>query len=106
MHRRKIARVNKADANVRVCDAKEERGISGPKHLGVTLIFTSGALAQGRATDRHMWQQRSTMVPLPWPAETRHHSTDLERMMCPRCGNRRVNLIFEPPTVAKRATVA
>jgi hypothetical protein len=20
-----------------------------------------------------------------------------ERMMCPRCGNRRVNLIFEPP---------
>jgi hypothetical protein len=29
-----------------------------------------------------------------------------ERMMCPRCGNRRVNLIFEPPPVAKRAPVA
>ena len=29
-----------------------------------------------------------------------------ERMMCPRCGNRRVNLIFEPPPAAKRATVA
>ena len=29
-----------------------------------------------------------------------------ERMMCPRCGNRRVNLIFEPPSVAKRAPVA
>jgi hypothetical protein len=26
-----------------------------------------------------------------------------ERMMCPRCGNRRVNLIFEPPTNAGRA---
>jgi hypothetical protein len=29
-----------------------------------------------------------------------------ERMMCPRCGNRRVNLIFEPPPVAKRAPIA
>jgi hypothetical protein len=26
-----------------------------------------------------------------------------DRMMCPRCGNRRVNLIFEPPKVASRA---
>ena len=26
-----------------------------------------------------------------------------ERMMCPRCGNRRVNLIFEPPTNARQA---
>ena len=26
-----------------------------------------------------------------------------ERMMCPHCGNRRVNLIFEPPPAAKRA---
>src|SRR5271156_2691026 len=26
-----------------------------------------------------------------------------DRMMCPRCGNRRVNLIFEPPPVAGRA---
>jgi hypothetical protein len=26
-----------------------------------------------------------------------------ERMMCPRRGDRRVNLIFEPPPVAKRA---
>ena len=25
------------------------------------------------------------------------------RMMCPRCGNRRANLIFEPPPVAGRA---
>jgi hypothetical protein len=29
-----------------------------------------------------------------------------ERMMCPRCGNRRVNLIFEPPPIARRAPVA
>jgi hypothetical protein len=28
-----------------------------------------------------------------------------ERMMRPRCGNRRVNLIFEPPPLAKRAPV-
>lgn len=28
-----------------------------------------------------------------------------DRMMCPRCGNRRVNLIFEPPTIAGRAQV-
>jgi len=26
-----------------------------------------------------------------------------DRMMCPRRGNRRVNLIFEPPTIAGRA---
>ena len=26
-----------------------------------------------------------------------------ERMMCPRCGNRRVNLIFDPPTKTARA---
>ena len=26
-----------------------------------------------------------------------------ERMMCPRCGSRRVSLIFEPPTIAERA---
>ena len=26
-----------------------------------------------------------------------------DRMMCPRCGNRRVNLIFEPPAIAGRA---
>jgi hypothetical protein len=25
-----------------------------------------------------------------------------ERMMCPGCGDRRVNLIFNPPAVAKR----
>jgi hypothetical protein len=29
-----------------------------------------------------------------------------ERMMCPRYGNRRVNLIFEPPPAAKRVPVA
>jgi hypothetical protein len=29
-----------------------------------------------------------------------------DRMMCPRCGNRRVNLIFEKPAVAARAPVA
>ena len=26
-----------------------------------------------------------------------------ERMMCPRCGSRRVNVIFEPPRTADRA---
>ena len=26
-----------------------------------------------------------------------------DRMMCPRCGGRRVNLIFEPPPMADRA---
>jgi hypothetical protein len=26
-----------------------------------------------------------------------------DRLMCPRCGNRRVNLIFDPPPVAKRS---
>ena len=26
-----------------------------------------------------------------------------DRMACPRCGNRRVNLIFEPPPIAGRA---
>ena len=28
-----------------------------------------------------------------------------ERMMCPRCGNRRVNLIFEPSPAAKPARI-
>jgi len=26
-----------------------------------------------------------------------------ERMMCPRCGSRRVNVVFEPPAMAGRA---
>jgi hypothetical protein len=26
-----------------------------------------------------------------------------DRTLCPRCGSRRVNLIFEPPTIAGRA---
>jgi hypothetical protein len=52
---------------------------------------------------------------MPSPAElntlawTRGRNMSLsglrERMMCPRCGNRRVNLIFEPPSVAKRVPV-
>jgi hypothetical protein len=29
-----------------------------------------------------------------------------ERTICARCGDRRVNLIFEPPAVAKRAPIA
>jgi hypothetical protein len=28
-----------------------------------------------------------------------------ERMRCPRCGNRRVNFIFDPPPVAARAGI-
>jgi hypothetical protein len=68
--------------------------------LGGTLEYTRSA-----AKCRH--QAELNLETLAW---TRGRNMSLsglrERMMCPSCGNRRVNLIFEPPPVAKRAPVA
>ena len=68
--------------------------------LGGTVEYTRSA-----AKCRH--QAELSLETLAW---TRGRNMSLsglrERMMCPRCGNRRVNLIFEPPSVAKRVPVA
>jgi hypothetical protein len=47
----------------------------------------------GRVVETLVWT-RGRNMPLAGLAD---------RMMCPRCGARRVNLIFEPPPVAGRA---
>ena len=58
---------------------------------------------RSRAKCRH--QAELNLETLVW---TRGRNMPLaglrERMMCPRCGNRRVSLIFDPPTAAKTAS--
>jgi hypothetical protein len=66
-----------------------------------------GVVDNTRSTAKCHHQAELNLETLVW---TRRRNISLaglrERMMCPRCGNRRVNLIFEPPPVAKRAPVA
>ena len=66
-----------------------------------------GIVADTRSTAKCHHQAELNLETLAW---TRGRNMPLsglrERMMCPRCGNRRVNLIFEPPAIAKRAPVS
>jgi hypothetical protein len=66
-----------------------------------------GAVEYTRSAAKCHHQAELSLETLAW---TRGRNMPLsrlrERMMCPRCGNRRVNLIFEPPPVAKRVPVA
>ena len=66
-----------------------------------------GIVDNGRSTAKCHHQAELNLETLAW---TRGRDMLLaglrERLMCPRCGNRRVNLVFEPPSVAKRAPVA
>jgi hypothetical protein len=66
-----------------------------------------GIVDNGRSTANCHHQAELNLETLAW---TRGRDMLLaglrERLMCPRCGNRRVNLVFEPPSVAKRAPVA
>jgi hypothetical protein len=66
-----------------------------------------GIVDNTRLVAKCRYQAELSLETLVW---TRGRNMSLsglrERMMCPRCGNRRVNLIFDPPPVAKRAPVA
>jgi hypothetical protein len=66
-----------------------------------------GIVAHTRSTAKCHHQAELSLETLIW---TRGRNMPLsglrERMMCPRCGNRRVNLIFGPPSVAKRTPIA
>jgi hypothetical protein len=66
-----------------------------------------GVVGYTRSTAKCHHQAELNLETLVW---TRGRNMPLsglrERMMCPRCGNRRVNLVFEPPAAAKRAPVA
>jgi hypothetical protein len=66
-----------------------------------------GVIDNTRSTAKCHLQAELSLETLAW---TRGRNMPLsglrERMMCPRCGNRRVNLIFEPPPVVMRAPVA
>jgi hypothetical protein len=63
-----------------------------------------GFVGNIRSTAKCHYQAELNLETLVW---TRGRNMPLaglrERMMCPRCGNRRVNLIFDPPAVAMRA---
>jgi hypothetical protein len=63
-----------------------------------------GIVDNTRSTAKRRHRVELSLETLAW---TRGRNMPLsglrERMMRPRCGNRRVNLIFEPPPVAKRA---
>ena len=62
-----------------------------------------GELEYTRSTAKCRYQAELSLETLVW---TRGRNMPLaglgDRMMCPRCGNRRVNLIFEPPPIAGR----
>src|SRR5271163_2045028 len=66
-----------------------------------------GVVDNTRSRAKCHYQAELSLETLVW---TRGRSMSLaglrDRMMCPRCGNRRVDLIFEPPPVAVRAPVA
>ena len=63
-----------------------------------------GQVDYTRSTAKCRYQAELSLETLVW---TRGRNMPLaglhDRMMCPRCGGRRVNLIFEPPTIAGRA---
>ena len=63
-----------------------------------------GAVDNTRSRAKCRYQAELSLETLVW---TRGRNMSLaglrERMMCPKCGNRRINLIFDPPPVVKRA---
>jgi hypothetical protein len=63
-----------------------------------------GVVDNTRSRANCRYQAELSLETLVW---TRGRNMSLaglrERMMCPCCGNRRVNLIFDPPPVAQRA---
>jgi hypothetical protein len=63
-----------------------------------------GQVGYTRSTAKCRYQAELDVETLVW---TRGRNMSLaglnDRMMCPRCGSRRINLIFEPPTIAGRA---
>jgi hypothetical protein len=66
-----------------------------------------GVVDNTRSTAKCHHQAELDLGTLVW---TRGRNMSLaglrERMMCPRCGNRRINLIFDPPPAAARAPAA
>jgi hypothetical protein len=66
-----------------------------------------GVIDNTRSRAKCHYQAELSLETLVW---TRGRGMPLaglrDRMMCPRCGNRRINLIFEPPPVAARVPIA
>jgi len=63
-----------------------------------------GRIDNGRSVGKCRYQAELNVETLVWTRGRNMLLTDLSaRMMCPRCGNRRVSLILEPPPVAGRA---
>ena len=64
-----------------------------------------GVVDNTRSRAKCRYQAELSIETLVW---TRGRNMPLaglrERMMCPRCGNRRVSLNFDPPTAAKTAS--
>jgi hypothetical protein len=58
-----------------------------------------GVVEYTRSRANCRYQAELSLETLAWTrGRTMPLSALRERMMCPRCGNRRVNLIFDPPT--------
>jgi hypothetical protein len=63
-----------------------------------------GKIDNTRSTAKCHYRAELDLETLVWTRGPRMSLAGLnDRMMCPRCGNRRVNLIFEPPMIAGRA---
>ena len=65
---------------------------------------SDGQVDYTRSKAKCRYQAELSLETLVW---TRGRNMPLaalsERMMCPRCGSRRINLLFEPPTIMGRA---
>ena len=65
-----------------------------------------GVVANARSTAKCHHQAELSLETLAWSRGRNMPLSGLqERTVCPRCGNRRVNLIFEPPPVARRVPI-
>ena len=66
-----------------------------------------GVVDNTRSRAKSHYQAELSLETLVWTRGRSMPPAGLrDRMMCPKCGNRRVNLIFEPPPIATRVPVA
>jgi hypothetical protein len=83
-------------AGARSADASSAGWRAHPRCPGGQLEYT-------RSTAKCRYQAELSLETLVWMRGRDMPLAGLgDRMMCPRCGNRRVNLIFEPPPIAGR----
>lgn len=62
-----------------------------------------GRIDNGRSVGKCLASRELDLETLVWTRGNLPLASAAERMRCPRCGNRRVSLIFEPPPTVRAA---